>query len=296
MARPLVSVCMITYNHERFIRQAVESALMQKASFDFEIVIGEDCSKDSTRAICNDIANAHSGRIRLLQRTANVGMHRNLQATYAACRGQFIALLEGDDFWTDNTKLQRQVDVLESDNGASLVFHPVRVTTEDGTPTSEILPKETPPDPSGVDYVLSGNTIPTCSVLIRKSAVNTIPKWLGELPAMDFPLFVVAGMHGNFRYIANVMGAYRVHPGGVWSSLCHDDATAAYIDLLVGVEKRLPSPQAKVIGDTRRRVVASVLRERSEAVSDRDRLQSLGRPSLVASAWRYLMRHTRCMR
>ena len=117
-----VSVAMITYNHERFIAQAIESVLMQQTDFAVELVIGEDCSTDGTRAIVRDYGERYPERIRLLLPEHNLGMMPNFVATLKACRGQYVASVEGDDYWTDPHKLQKQVDFLESASGVQSVL------------------------------------------------------------------------------------------------------------------------------------------------------------------------------
>ena len=110
MNKPLLSIASITYNHEQFIAQAIESWLMQKTSFEIEIIIGEDCSTDNTRAIIEKYRKLHPDLIKLIISESNVGMMPNFIRTLAACRGKYIALCEGDDYWTDPYKLQKQVD------------------------------------------------------------------------------------------------------------------------------------------------------------------------------------------
>ncbi len=105
-----VSVCMVTYNHARYIAQAVESVLAQRTDFPIEIVVGEDCSTDGTRGILVDLARRNSQTIRLRLAEYNQGGSSNFFGTLAACRGQYVAMLEGDDFWSSPDKLQKQVD------------------------------------------------------------------------------------------------------------------------------------------------------------------------------------------
>src|SRR3954451_4471341 len=105
-----VSALIITYNQEKFIEQAVRSALMQRVNFPYEIVVGEDCSTDGTREIVKRLADENPGRIRAHFRDRNLGMHMNHRATFAACTGKYVAMLEGDDYWTDPLKLQKQVN------------------------------------------------------------------------------------------------------------------------------------------------------------------------------------------
>ena len=102
-------VCMITYNHEDFIREAIESVLKQETNFPFRLVIGEDAGTDNTRDICEEMALKHPGKILLLPYQQNLGMMKNFLRTYNKCDGDYIAFLEGDDYWTDNKKLQKQV-------------------------------------------------------------------------------------------------------------------------------------------------------------------------------------------
>src|SRR5437016_2968680 len=109
-----LSVMMITYNHERYVRHALDSVLMQKVDFDYEIVIGEDRSTDSTREILLEYRDKFPAKFRLLLHEQNIGVIRNCFTTLAACRGEYVALLEGDDYWTSDTKLQKQVEFLDS--------------------------------------------------------------------------------------------------------------------------------------------------------------------------------------
>lgn len=119
---PLVSVCVITYNHKQYIAQALDSILSQKTNFNFEIVIGEDLSTDNTLAICQDYAARFPQIIRLLPTTQNLGVVPNFIRTANACRGKYMAVLEGDDYWIDDLKLQKQADVLEHDPERTLCF------------------------------------------------------------------------------------------------------------------------------------------------------------------------------
>src|SRR5882762_4326458 len=111
---PKVSVAMICYKQEQFITQAVESAMMQKTDFPYELVISDDCSPDSTREIALDLQRRYPDRIRLLLPETNRGMMSNFVQTLRACTGDYIALLEGDDYWIDARKLQKQADLLDT--------------------------------------------------------------------------------------------------------------------------------------------------------------------------------------
>ena len=120
---PKVSVVMLTYNHEKFIAQAIESVLIQRTNFPIELVVGEDCSTDGTREIVRRYAAARPDIIRLVFHEKNVGAYENGQDVLAACQGEYIALLEGDDYWTSPDKLQRQADYLDAQPACALCFH-----------------------------------------------------------------------------------------------------------------------------------------------------------------------------
>ena len=135
MITPKLSVCLITYNHRAFIVQALEGVLMQQCNFDWEVVIGDDCSNDGTTVIVEEYANKYPNRIRINRVGRNLGMTENWLHTIAACKGEYIALLEGDDYWTDPMKLQKQVTVLDNDPRYSFTCHDVETIYEKGSTT-----------------------------------------------------------------------------------------------------------------------------------------------------------------
>jgi len=122
-ACPIVSVVMITYNHEPYIRRAIEGVMMQKTNFEFELIIGEDCSQDRTREICFEYHKKYPEKIRVLWWHENVfKLGGNGRRARAYCRGEYMAMCEGDDYWTDPNKLQKQVDVMRNHPNVSLCF------------------------------------------------------------------------------------------------------------------------------------------------------------------------------
>lgn len=123
---PLLSVVTITYNHKPYIRKCIEGVLMQKVNFPMEFIIAEDCSTDGTRAICEEYASKYSELIRLIISNTNIGCNPNELRAMTAAKGKYIAYCEGDDFWTDPLKLQKQVDFLESHPEYSVCFHRCR--------------------------------------------------------------------------------------------------------------------------------------------------------------------------
>ena len=214
-----LSVVMITYNHERFIAQAIESALSQKVNFPYEIVIGEDCSTDGTRSIIADLAGRHPEQIRTFFRTQNLGANRNFAETFAACRGEYVAFLEGDDYWTCVHKLQRQVDFLDGHPECAICCTRVRVLDENGYGKHA-----RPMRPAGtytIDDLVKTDFVITCSTVLRRGAVGALPSWLFKMKQGDYPLWVMAARHGKIELFDDITASYRVHSGGVWSSLSH---------------------------------------------------------------------------
>jgi glycosyltransferase involved in cell wall biosynthesis len=212
-----VSVLTLTCDHEAYVEQSVRSALMQETDFPVRIAIGEDCSTDRTRDIVQALHAQHPDRIRLVLQERNVGMLRNFAATLAACSGSYVAFLEGDDFWTDPLKLQRQVDYLEAHPGCALCFHPVRCLGPAGDVARNVFPPVAPV--TRVDDLLRGNYVPACSVVMRRSAIPPLPAWFLGLKLYDWPLWVLAAEHGSLDRLPQEMATYRIHAAAAWSVL-----------------------------------------------------------------------------
>ncbi|MEI7457530.1 MAG: glycosyltransferase [Nitrosomonadales bacterium] len=172
---PLVSVAMVTYNHARFIRAAIEGVVQQKTAFSFELVIGEDCSTDETRAVVLEYQRRYPQIIRVLLSDANVGAASNGLRVEMRCRGRYIAYCEGDDYWIDAKKLALQVEVLERDLDVGLVFCAGQTQATDG--------HRAPLDGDFWQRARDGTLfrmmlrhgcgfVPTCSVMVRADAIR----------------------------------------------------------------------------------------------------------------------------
>lgn len=118
---PLISVMVLAYNHAPYLRQAIESVLMQECSYDYEIVISDDYSTDDTRLVCLELQKEHPEKIRLILNEKNKGVIENYFDTMSLCKGKYIADCSGDDYWISSTKLQKQVDILEQNDDVVLV-------------------------------------------------------------------------------------------------------------------------------------------------------------------------------
>ncbi|MCC7071438.1 MAG: glycosyltransferase [Deltaproteobacteria bacterium] len=228
--RPTVSVATITYNHERFIRACVESVQRQQALFRIEHVIGDDASPDGTLSILDELAAKYSDRIRVLRHSENIGMHRNADRTLRACRGRYVALLEGDDQFLSEDKLARQVSFLETHPECSICFHPVTIVDNDGR-AHGVFPEHQPPITT-LDDLLRSNFIGTPSVMYRVMPSVQLPSWTGILRSSDWLLHILHAEHGKIGFIDDVRSLYRVHSGGAWTSLAPEKRWASELEML----------------------------------------------------------------
>ncbi len=219
------SVSLITYNHAPYISQAIESVLAQQTNFDFELLIGEDDSNDGTRAIVTDYRSRYPERVRLLLNTRRDVVYvrgrptgqGNFANNLRNTRGQFVALLDGDDYWTSPQKLQKQVDFLEANPDCALCFHNVRVVEQNSSSESALFHTEPMRPRYGIEDLLNGNFMQTCSVVFRAGLFSDFPPWFFKCRMADWPLHVLNAQHGWIGYLDEVMGVYRRHAGGLWS-------------------------------------------------------------------------------
>ena len=226
-----VSVAMITYNQKAYVAQAVESVLQQECTFDYELVIGEDRSTDGTREIVEEFARCHPGRIRLLDADENLGAQRNLARVLEACTGEYVAWLDGDDYWTSPSKLQRQADYLDEHPGCALCCHNICFADESGALSGPVLAGW--PERSGLTDLLAGeNFIASCSVMYRWGCVGALPEWWTELWIGDLPLHVMHARHGWIGYLDDAMAAYRFQGDGLWSRRDAVDRAAGVVSTL----------------------------------------------------------------
>ena len=225
---PLVSVAMLAYRHERYIAQAIESVIGQKTTFPFELVIGEDASPDATLEICRRYERLHPGKVVVVSTGENVshGQNGNLLRTCLRCRGKYVAICEGDDYWTDPLKLQKQVDYMESNPDCTVCFHPVVVHWEDGSFPDGEYPANAGRflrRPPTIGELLRVNYMQTNSVMYRWNPdgrlFDEFP--LRELPG-DWKLNLLHARCGRIGFLPDVMAVYRRHPDGLWTDAWRD--------------------------------------------------------------------------
>jgi glycosyltransferase involved in cell wall biosynthesis len=216
---PKVSVVMITYNHEKFIAQAIESVLMQKTDFPIELIIGEDCSKDGTRAIVRRYAEARPDVIRAFLHEHNVGANENSRTVRAACRGKYIAWLEGDDYWTDQGKLQKQVALMDLNPQYSMCGTAARqvVMLPDGQEREVgLFPPWSTKRLYNLEDVLTEHPFKTLTFVLRNGLVE-FPDWFQRAGYGDMCVLALYAEKGPVAYLDDVTATYRIHDGGIWS-------------------------------------------------------------------------------
>ncbi|SDA96361.1 Glycosyl transferase family 2 [Algoriphagus alkaliphilus] len=238
---PLVSVCMITFNQAEFIQRSIEGILMQNVDFDFQLLIANDASPDCTEELVNKYIHDYpkGNRIKYIRHSKNFGMMANFIFALKECNGKYIALCEGDDYWTDPYKLQKQVDFLEANSDFVLCYHPVNVLFPDGQIDEDyhvkgIIDKS---ESNIYDLAAIGNYIHTPSVVFR-NLLNTYPDSFNETPIGDYFLWMLLAQHGKIKKLPDVMAIYR-HGVGVHSTQNDDMRSDSFIKTLDVLSKTI---------------------------------------------------------
>ena len=210
-----LSVVMMTYNHEKFIEEAINAVINQKTNFDFELIIANDCSTDKTSAIIESINNSNDSlEIIHLDRRKNLGPNSNFIDAYKCVRGEYVALCEGDDYWTDPLKLQKQVDFLENNQDYELCFTNINVIDESGKIILEKLIKNIR------KTSFSHQDMPIWSPTLTRVFKNRNFQELNtNVPGMDTFMLIYQSTMGKIKFLDEITGTYRRHSGGIYSGL-----------------------------------------------------------------------------
>lgn len=226
MREPLVSISCITYNHEPFIRQCLDGFLMQKCDFEYEILIHDDASTDGTQDIIKEYQDKYPEIVKPIFQIENQlskGV-RAINATfnYPRAQGKYIALCEGDDYWTDPLKLQKQVDFLNSTNDCVASAHPSKFVDALSHKFIRLnLPLHWPKNNrfqlSDIMKFANGH-IHTSSIMFKSKYVIPYPLWAIEAPVGDFPLKLLLSYYGSIGYMPDVMSVRNTDVPGSWSN------------------------------------------------------------------------------
>lgn len=220
-ARPVVSVGMLTFNHARYVLTAINSVLGQRADFDIELVIADDGSTDGTTEIVLDAQRRHPGVIRVLGSDENQGMHANFLRLLGSLRGSYTAFCDGDDYWTDPSKLARQVQLLTSNPGLGLVHSKVWVTSRWLGGWRRSRHPVGRGGGEGFDSLLGVNNVHACSALLRTDIIDDFlasPMGRKDYAVGDWPLFLFAASRSRIAWQDAPTAAYRRVPGSAMNS------------------------------------------------------------------------------
>jgi glycosyltransferase involved in cell wall biosynthesis len=233
----LVTVLIVTYNHQPYIAAAIDSALVQKTSFPIEILISEDASTDGTREIVQRFAAANPDRVTAIHSEQNVRSNEVVARGLRRARGRYVALLDGDDLWTSRTKLQDQADYLEAHPGIAAVFHNAAVAMGEDITVDRWTRADQKPELT-LEDIWQGNPFATCAGMMRTACVRDVPSWYADFfPITDWPLYVLCAKAGDLAFVNEVVGVYRLHGAGLFSAL----PDRSKLDAIEGFYRRMIS-------------------------------------------------------
>lgn len=216
-----VTVCMINYNKEKFIKEAIESVLIQDCEFDFELLIADDYSTDNSKKIVRNIIknNPKGNLITFIEREKNLGMTHNFFETFKLCKGNYIALCDSDDFWRDTKKLQKQIDFLEKNKDHVVSFHDVTLFDENSKKINrDFILKAAKRDYGSIEVVCGAFLMPV--TMCFRNVITEIPPEAFKVTNWDVFLISLLGEFGNAKFMNNITPAgYRLHQNNVSGTL-----------------------------------------------------------------------------
>jgi len=244
---PNVSVCIFTYNHEKFIERCIESALMQNTDFDFEIVLGEDYSKDSTRNICNEYVQKYPNKVRLLDRGKNLGMCENIFDSLKNCKSKYTAILDGDDYWIDPTKLQKQYNYMESHPKINLVFHQTLIINELNNTIGYFVKDKK--SLYTIEDIINNWSMATGAMFFRTKAMD-FPDFVYHTHNFDLAIQLILNRNGEkIGYIDELMSVYNINAGSNTNNPSYDSYNTAKRQKLLFEELKIPITPKEVFNE-----------------------------------------------
>lgn len=267
---PKVSVCVQTYNHVDYITECLDGILMQETNFPFEIILGEDESSDGTRDICKAYAQKYPDKIRLFLRSredviyvdGNPTGRYNLIENLSASKGKYIALCEGDDYWTDPNKLQKQVDFLKNNQDVNLCFNrsDLLINKEFKLhPIPEVFEAKAF---NYIELLRHYNFIGTAGVLFRKPKFFNFPQWFLSIPFGDLGLYKIVLGDKKIGCINDVMSVYRIHDKGAYSGLGEIREKKVYLNFYNVIYNFLNEEEKQVVQSKRSLLRSEIMKLR----------------------------------
>jgi glycosyltransferase involved in cell wall biosynthesis len=209
----MISVSLITYNHAEYISDCLDGILSQKVNDQFEVIVGDDFSTDGTSRIVDAFAERFPAKIRVRRPAKNMGILSNWTGNLSSCKGDFVALCDGDDLWVRDDKLQLQLDVLRSDAELSSCYHSVKFEDRFGNDLGFLPRPGAVPVRASIDFMASrGSFMPTSSILFRSPGSIRFPEWYSEMRSLlDYPLNLLIASRGDAYFLQEVLGVYRTN-------------------------------------------------------------------------------------
>ena len=253
MVKADISICIITYNQDKFIERALAGVSMQQCTCMYEVIISDDCSTDNTKTIIARYAAKYPNIIKAHYAKSNSGMLRNWEKALKLCTGRYIALLEGDDFWSDPLKLQKQYDILEKRPDCVISFTNATNMYESGEEGYARYVDKTDEFYTTKD-LLDYNFIPTCSVLMRNHiSENFFPAAYYKSPFADWIIHIVNSQYGKIHFLNEFTCAYQIHAGGVWGGIKKEKQLLNRLKAFASIEEILHERDLKMILAANRR-------------------------------------------
>jgi len=280
---PVVSVVITTYNDEKYIARALASVLEQATAFPFEVIVAEDCSTDGTRAVIERAIQGREGQVLPMFSERNTGGIGNFLLALARARGRFIALLDGDDYWTSPHKLSTQVQYLSEHPECPACFHNVEIFYDYGDLPPHRHNGPGTPDAT-FDRILAGNFIAGPSPMFRRETIEKMPLQTYDVKWPDWAMHVVASQYGPVGYIDEVLAAHRIHERGMWSRLDSVGQLVSILEFYEQISAVLNAPPEESLHSYRRRY--------GDALAAQARIEwREGRASRAFAGWGFLARH-----
>lgn len=219
MKKYKLTISVPTYNQENYITQCLDGIVNQKTNFPFQVIVSDDCSTDNTRKILKEYQKKYPEIVKPIFRKKNLGPMDNFIETLNGIHTEYVALCDGDDFWTDPTKLQQQVDFLDKNKDYNICFHQTTIFWQNGSKEEEIFPQNLNKTTFSFDDIAHNNPIPTNTIVYRwkfreeGSFKKTFPK---DVIPGDFFVHLYHAHNSKAKFIEKPMSKYRRHEGGMW--------------------------------------------------------------------------------
>ena len=261
MTNDLVNILMITYNHEKYIGQAIESIVEQQTNFDYSLIIGEDCSNDKTREIIKEYVLKYPYKIKVIFQSHNVGPNKNVEIVLAECKAKYLALCEGDDYWTDPRKLQKQVDFLERNKDFVICTHGTESINENNEKEGMWFePPETKDFYTLKDYISYGRSFIATSSILTRNYTRKIHEWYNNSPAGDMALIMSMCLQedGKIKRFNEIMSVHRNHNGGVYSGLSYLEKLIFSIETRIFLRTKLPQEYESAFKKGLKKIISEI--------------------------------------